>query len=295
MRAYSAVRILISGEIDITKPCLRQKGEESERLYMERDSVFAWMKEPPLDAADLYPVLKQSVLDLYLCPGSVFSIREICEYYQVGRSPVRDALMRLEQEGLVTMLPQKGVMISLLDRKIEAEERFMRLALEEAVMTQFIDICSEERHIEELKKLLQKQKDYLETGEEDTRRFLQLDDAFHKYFYDATDKMLCLEAQRMLGGHYRRMRLLRCEPSQIAENIQQHEEILNFVTERNIEKVKEVFRIHVQKLEMEEEQILQKYPYMFANNAVGFRPAQSMDIDYLEMVYHHAGAKRRCV
>lgn len=254
---------------------------------MVSDFMINQRKELPLSAVEIYSILKRAVLDLYLCPGAVFSIREICEYYQVGRSPVRDVLMRLEQEGLVVMLPQKGIMVSLLDRKIEAEERFMRLALEDAVMIRFIEICSD-THIEELKKLMQRQKDYLNTGKKDTRRFLQLDDAFHKYFYKAADKLLCLEAQKMLGGHYHRMRLLRCEPWQITENIQQHEAILKFIAERDINKVREVFRTHVQKLENEEVQILEKYPYMFKDTDSGFRPVQSIEIDYLEMVYHHA-------
>lgn len=74
------------------------------------------VQERQLDNMEIYPVLRKAILDLYVCPGTELSIRNLCEYYHAGRSPVRDAVMRLQQEGLVTILPQRGIMISLIDQ-----------------------------------------------------------------------------------------------------------------------------------------------------------------------------------
>ena len=67
------------------------------------------------EGTDVYSILRDDIICLRLRPGTFFSIKDICEIYGVGRSPGRDALIRLAQEGLVTFLPQRGTMISTLD------------------------------------------------------------------------------------------------------------------------------------------------------------------------------------
>ena len=56
----------------------------------------------------IYDILRTDILELKLRPGMVFSIKDIMEVYDVGRTPVRDALISLSKDGLVTLLPQKG-------------------------------------------------------------------------------------------------------------------------------------------------------------------------------------------
>ena len=63
----------------------------------------------------IYDVLRTDILNLKLRPGMIFSIRDISEAYQVGRTPVRDALISLSKEGLITFLPQRGTMISKIN------------------------------------------------------------------------------------------------------------------------------------------------------------------------------------
>ena len=49
------------------------------------------------DGNDFYSLLRDDIISLKLRPGVLFSTRELCEIYQVGRSPAREALIRLEQ------------------------------------------------------------------------------------------------------------------------------------------------------------------------------------------------------
>ena len=80
---------------------------------------------------DIYTVLRDDIMGLRLKPGIIFSIKDICELYESGRTPVRDALIRLEQEGMITFLPQRGTMISRLDLRRIDNERFIRRSIEE--------------------------------------------------------------------------------------------------------------------------------------------------------------------
>lgn len=54
---------------------------------------------------NIYDVLRTDILNLKLRPGMIFSIRDISEAYQVGRTPVRDALISLSKEGLIPFFP----------------------------------------------------------------------------------------------------------------------------------------------------------------------------------------------
>lgn len=49
----------------------------------------------------VYLELKKSILELNRKPGEVVNIKDLCEQYGVSRSPVRDALIKLEKEGLI--------------------------------------------------------------------------------------------------------------------------------------------------------------------------------------------------
>ena len=90
---------------------------------------------------NIYDVLRTDILNLKLRPGMIFSIRDISEAYQVGRTPVRDALISLSKEGLITFLPQRGTMISKINYDKVLNERFLRTCVEEKVILEFMAVC----------------------------------------------------------------------------------------------------------------------------------------------------------
>lgn len=107
---------------------------------------------------DIYTNLRGYIIELRIRPGEVVSIKDIAEEWNVGRSPVRDALIRLEKEGLITSLPQRGTMISRINLHRVEEERFLRACLEEKTVSVFMNQHTEE-DIESLKKCLNDQKE----------------------------------------------------------------------------------------------------------------------------------------
>ena len=68
---------------------LRREGELSLQNYEELMSL----KTQILSDGEVYPVLRRAIVELYLQPGAIMSIKDICQHFQIGRSPVRDALM----------------------------------------------------------------------------------------------------------------------------------------------------------------------------------------------------------
>ena len=68
------------------------------------------MRESLTDKA--YSLLEEMIATLQLQPGSVLSELELGERLEIGRTPVREALHRLAREGLVLILPRKGILVT---------------------------------------------------------------------------------------------------------------------------------------------------------------------------------------
>ncbi|MCL6639666.1 MAG: GntR family transcriptional regulator, partial [Firmicutes bacterium] len=82
----------------------------------------------------VYAKLREQILNLELPPGTALSEQESALAFKVSRTPVRESFMRLAQEGLVEVLPQRGTFVSLIDTELVEEARFMREQLEAAVV-----------------------------------------------------------------------------------------------------------------------------------------------------------------
>ena len=77
----------------------------------------------------IYDELKDQIIFLRLKPGEEISASEVSEKFDVSRSPVRDALMRLRAEGLIVMRPQRGCWVSKIHHSRVDDECFFRHAL----------------------------------------------------------------------------------------------------------------------------------------------------------------------
>ncbi|MDU4962576.1 MAG: GntR family transcriptional regulator [Sporomusaceae bacterium] len=249
---------------------------------MPYDDQLAHLKELALQDGEVYPVLRRAIVELYLQPGAVLSIKDICGHFQMGRSPVRDALIRLDQEGLVTLLPQRGTMISQIDLARVEQERFLRLSVEEEVMKLFM-ACHTPSEITLLQELLRQQQELCDRTDIDVRRFLWLDDEFHQVFYAVTDKLFCLQTIQNVGGHYRRMRLLTAGiRSNLQEILRQHSALITALQARDTELMCNIFHFHLRKLDREERLLMKKYPYLFKCGDT-YPPASPMwKADYLQ-------------
>ncbi len=95
----------------------------------ERDSGAEPRKESERSLTDrAYVVLEEMLCTLRLEPGEVLSEGALSETLGIGRTPVREALQRLAREGLVTVLPRRGVLVS--DFNVKKQLRMMEVRRE---------------------------------------------------------------------------------------------------------------------------------------------------------------------
>lgn len=248
---------------------------------MQYDDELTPLKEQALNDGEVYPVLRRAIVELYLQPGAILSIKDICEHFEIGRSPVRDALIRLEQEGLVTLLPQRGTMISQIDPLRIEQERFLRLSVEEEVMKLFM-ACHTPSDISLLNEALRRQQELI-GSHVDIREFLVRDDQFHEVFYTVVDKLFCWRAIQNVWGHYRRMRLLTCgDGMNLQEILHQHNALIAALQARDTDQMCYIFHFHLRKLDREELILLKKYPYLFKGSKDHESTSPLWKVDYLQ-------------
>jgi DNA-binding GntR family transcriptional regulator len=118
--------------------------EQARRTRSRRNGI----KRPPRAdtlTEQAYRVIEEAIVTLRLVPGHVLSEQMLSATYRIGRTPVREALQRLAREGLVTILPRKGILVSdlnprqqllLLEVRRELERLLSRAGAERATAEQ---------------------------------------------------------------------------------------------------------------------------------------------------------------
>lgn len=90
----------------------------------------------------IFDMLKQEILSLELKPGQAISENEICSRFDVSRTPVREALRRLQEQGFVNTIPYSGTYVTLLNLDDIRQMIYMRVAVELMVMRDFMEVAT---------------------------------------------------------------------------------------------------------------------------------------------------------
>src|SRR5215468_1601462 len=93
---------------------------------------------------NVYESLRSDILSCRLAPGDDMREQELAERYAVSRQPVREALLRLEREHLVTVQPRQGYRVNPISLADARDLLRFRLALEPACVAEAIDNASDE-------------------------------------------------------------------------------------------------------------------------------------------------------
>ncbi|MDY4066753.1 GntR family transcriptional regulator [Bullifex sp.] len=216
----------------------------------------------------VYNQLREQIETLVLKPGTELNLTELSESLGVSRSPLRDALLRLERDSLVDIFPQKGTRVSYLDISDIRQERFMRMNLELGALKSFMDLelndLAKEAYVTRLKSLLLKQKAALISGS--YIDFLKADDEMHATFYSQLGYERVYAVLFSHTGNERRIRLLSSLAGNIANDIEtQHEAIIDAIARGAKEEALELDRDHLNKIEDEYPMLIELFPQYFSN------------------------------
>ena len=209
----------------------------------------------------IYYALREEIINLYLEPGTSISEKELSEKYKVSRTPVREALVRLAQEGLVNIYPQKGTVVSLIDLSAVEEGRFLREHLERAVVR---EACKEfiPENVLALEMNLKLQKMYIENH--DYKKLFEADEEFHKIIFEGNNKRRIWNSIDDASTEFQRIRILRLAANSNWDNIyQQHKEIFNAIKNKTPDVAENLMKEHLNMVTFDKNQIKETYPNYF--------------------------------
>lgn len=210
----------------------------------------------------VYHTLKQGIITMKLVPGTVMSTQEMATHLNVSRTPVREAFIRLQEEGLVDVIPQRETMVSRIDLKRVEEERFIRESLELAIIQPFLQKCNAE-HFMLLREYIEEQKKcYFEKNYAD---FVYCDNQFHKLFFEVAEHNLAWDTLINVNGHYNRIRILTVQNDDtIVSTIRQHDRIVTMMEQgADNDMVRAELANHVKKINYEKTELIKQYPDYF--------------------------------
>lgn len=191
----------------------------------------------------VFNTLRQAILKGELKPGERLMEIQLANKLGVSRTPIREAIRKLELEGLVLMIPRKGAEVADITEKSLRDVLEVRKALEElAVQLACEKITREEiRELEkageEFKKVL-KSKDVTEIAEADVR--------FHDVIYMATDNQKLIQLLNNLSEQMYRYRVEYLkEEGVFGQLTAEHDEIIKQITKREKENAAKIVCQHI--------------------------------------------------
>ena len=132
-------------------------------------------------ATQVYSILRNEIITLRLMPGQLVAEKEIADVLNASKTPVREALIRLEFDGLVDIVPKSGTYVSSIRINKYIEACFTRLQLEiGAVRRAASRVAGDPSQVHQLDLILEQQATALEA--DDYRSFFQLDQSLHQGF-----------------------------------------------------------------------------------------------------------------
>ena len=175
-------------------------------------------------SGQVYELVRDAIVSLWLKPGQAVSEKEIASQLGVSRTPVREALMRLSDEGLVEVFRRSGTFVSPIKLPEVYEGQLVREALEVAVVRQATKKF--DRHFESrFDLLLARQRECAKWNDYDG--FHALDEEFHRTISECGGAprvwRIVISAKAQLD---RVRRLGMREPGQLQQILQQHESIV---------------------------------------------------------------------
>ena len=210
----------------------------------------------------VYEYLRDEINNRKLLPGATININEISQQLGISKTPLRDAIIQLEIEGFVTILPRRGVKVKKLSLQEVKDSYQIVGALEGSIIIDVFERIGEFR-ISRMEKLTAKQIKALERKEYDS--YYKLNLAFHNVFLDLSEnkslKNIVTPYKQRLYDFPRRWYIKEWE----LNNCKEHDQFIELIKKKDRLGAAAIIRDVHWSFKVQEKYIRQFYP-----NANGF-------------------------
>ena len=196
----------------------------------------------------VYEEIKGSILSGEYVPGSILNERRLSNEMGISRTPVREALQMLAQDGWLQTETYKGMIVREFDIKYMHDMLQIRTALEILAVENAVQNITDEK-IRKLEAIQKKQTDLLERYEDN--QCILIDREFHSRIYEMSGNT---ELIQLLSNYYDMFRFLGMQAVCGSEErrgttLLEHKAILNALKERSRDQVVEAMQLHMEETE----------------------------------------------
>ncbi|TPJ49620.1 GntR family transcriptional regulator [Mesorhizobium sp. B2-6-4] len=194
-------------------------------------------------ALQIHEILRDRILTVELAPGTVLSRASLQVEFGVSQTPVRDALMRLQEEGMVEIYPQYATVVARIDIRHARQAQFLRLSVElEAVRR--LTLESPAQTAAELDDILTRQE--IVASPKTYNVFDSLDREFHRKIYERAGILELWATVRRQSVHLDRLRRLNLPmPGKMQTVLEDHRAIVKAVRSGDTDAAASALRRHL--------------------------------------------------
>jgi DNA-binding GntR family transcriptional regulator len=217
------------------------------------EETLAMLTQPKMPATldmgaavgpQLYRNLRERIIRNDLEPGIRISESEIASEYAVSRQPVREAFIKLAEEGLLEVRPQRGTFVRKIATSAVMDARFVREAIEADIVKQ-LATAHDKSLDRELRAQLAEQR---KAAGRDPIRFIELDERFHRTLAQAAGKTYAWNVIEGVKSQMDRVRHLSARRFPMEKLVEQHAALVDAIVAGNVVAAEEAIREHLREI-----------------------------------------------
>jgi len=227
----------------------------------DRLGQFSFDRKRPA-APQVYADLRDRIITLEIAPGASLSRPALASHYRLSQTPIRDAILKLEQDGLVEIYPQSRTLVARIDIEDARETQFLRSAIELEI-ARALALRPDKKLLDPARDLLARQRQVRETDDSLTD-FVRLDRLFHQSLYDAAGHRRLWDLVVQRSGHLDRLRRLHLPtPGKMDQILSDHHAIIEAISRSDLPATDAAVRSHLSGTLAAADAIVEAHPDCF--------------------------------
>ncbi len=198
----------------------------------------------------VFETLRDAIITQVLKPGERLMEIQLADEMGVSRTPVREAIRKLELEGLVVMVPRKGAYVAGVSLKDIHEVYEVRTALEMLAVSLAAERITPEE-LDALERQVQRESEEEEKLDgSDIHNIIYIDSTFHDLLYQAAHNQRLVQFVNILQEQLQRFRAASLSrPGRSKTALEEHKQIVEALANRDAKRAAELARKHIQNAE----------------------------------------------
>ncbi len=186
-----------------------------------------------------YRIIRENIINLRFPPGSILNEKDLVEQIGASRTPIREALSRLEQDQLVVILPQRGSFVAEISAKTINDVYQVREMLEPELVRRVVPILEEAG-------LAAFRDRFAALRGDDYEKAIAADNDFHNFVLRSCNNDYLSRMMGTLYAENERIRILMIRaPQRMQESTVEHLAIIEAMMARDVNLAVEAMRIHM--------------------------------------------------